>query len=84
MANNDGPPTPPNSSFLSQQPGEYIENFHNFTRETNFDLASSLQRDPASTTSRRLTYSNQAHPLSDAIYQVSEKHHLYKYIAKLP
>ena len=71
MANNNGPPTPPNSAVSSQQPGEYVENFHNFTRDTNFDMVSSLNRDPASTTAQRLTYSNQLHPLCDSIYQVT-------------
>ena len=80
MANNT-PPTPPNSSINEHQPGEYIENFHNFTRETNFDMVSGLVRDPASTTAKRLTYSAQLHPLSDSVYQVRKLNsYIYLYI----
>ena len=80
MANNT-PPTPPNSSISEHQPGEYIENFHNFTRDTNFDMVSCLVRDPASTTAKRLTYSAQLYPQSDSIYQVRKLNsHICLYI----
>lgn len=61
---------PNHYSMNDQKPENYIENFHPYTREGNFDLHAGLLREQPSTLARRLSYCSQLYPNQDSIYQV--------------